>query len=336
MKTRSGCIQPPDRRTEAEVTKVSFVIPCYRSEHTITTVVEDIGMTMAQRPELEYEIVLVSDHSPDRVFEVIKSLAGPDPRIKGIDFTRNFGQHAALMAGYRQCTGDYIVSLDDDGQTPANEVFRLIDKLEEGYDVVFASYAEKKQNAFRRFGSQVNAWMTEVLIGKPHSLQANSYYAMKRYVMTEMIRYENAYPYIGGLVFRCTKNVANVPVDQKNRLEGKSGYGFKKLLSLWMNGFTAFSVKPLRLSTLAGAAFSVVGIIYGIYTIIHKILYPTVPAGYSSLMAVLLFLGGMLMLMLGMIGEYIGRIYISLNRSPQYVIRETVNASEEQGGIRNV
>jgi glycosyltransferase involved in cell wall biosynthesis len=318
------------------VTKISFVIPCYRSEHTITAVVEEIGATMAQRPELEYEIVLVSDHSPDGVFDVIKSLAAQDRRIKGIEFTRNFGQHAALMAGYRQCAGDYIVSLDDDGQTPANEAFRLIDKLEEGYDAVFASYAEKKQNAFRRFGSQVNAWMTEVMIGKPHSLQANSYYAMRRYVMTEMIRYENAYPYIGGLVFRCTKNVTNVPVTQKKRMEGKSGYSVKKLLSLWMNGFTAFSVKPLRLSVLAGAVISVGGIAYGVYTIIHKILYPTVPAGYSSLMAVLLFLGGMLMLMLGMIGEYIGRIYICLNKSPQYVIREAVNVNEEQGGIRDV
>ena len=288
--------------------KLSFVIPCYCSEHTITRVVEDIRATLKKRPGYDYEIILVSDHSPDKVFQIIKDLAAQDKRIKGIELVKNFGQHSALMAGYRQCTGEIMISLDDDGQAPAENLFGLVDKLEEGYDVVFAEYAKRKQNIFRRFGSLANALMTEVVIGKPHSLQANSYYAMKRYIMLEIIRYENSYPYIGGLIFRSTQNIANVLVSQRKRIDGKSGYSLKKLLSLWMNGFTAFSIKPLRISTCMGALTSFCSICFGIHVIINKIFHPEIQVGYSSLMAVFLFIGGMVMLMRGMIGEYIGRI----------------------------
>ena len=140
-----------------------------------------------------------------------------------------------------------------------------------------------------------------------------------------MIRYENSYPYVIGLVLRATKNITNVMVQHREREEGSSGYTFKKLLGLWFNGFTAFSVKPLRLATCVGAFSAFVGFLYGFYTIIKKMINPDVPLGFSSTMAAIVFFGGMIMIMLGLIGEYIGRIYISLNNSPQYVIRERLN-----------
>lgn len=303
--------------------KLSFVIPCYRSEKTIQAVVNEIQDALdTHTAEYAYEIILVCDHSPDDVYSVIRSMAEKDHRIRGVLLAKNFGQHAALMAGYHRCTGDIIISLDDDGQTPANEVFRLIEKLDEGYDVVFASYPQKKENAFRLWGSRINDWMARTMIGKPAALQLNSYYAAKRFVIQEMLRYSNAYPYIAGLILRTTANIANVEITHRSRSQGSSGYTITKLLTMWMNGFTAFSVRPLRIATLIGFMISVFSGLYGIYTIVNKFMNPGVPIGYSALMTTILFLGGMIMLMLGLLGEYIGRSYICINQSPQYVVRE--------------
>lgn len=305
--------------------KVSFVIPCYRSEQTITHVVDEIHRTLAELSEYVYEIILVNDCSPDNTFEVIRELCEKDSRITGINLAKNFGQHAALMAGFRHVQGDVVVCLDDDGQTPADEVGKLLDGIEKGSDVVYAKYNHKKHSTFRNFGSHVNELMTRMMLGKPKELFISSYFAAKRFIIDEVIRYENSYPYVIGLVLRSTKKITNVEVNHREREVGTSGYTLKKLLGLWFNGFTSFSVQPLRIATVMGGSFAVLGFIYAIYTIIKKFVNPAVPLGFSSLMSAILVIGGMVMIMLGLIGEYIGRIYITLNNSPQYVIREVVN-----------
>lgn len=313
--------------------KVSFVIPCYRSENTIAGVVEEIEKTMfALKASYDFEIVLVNDSSPDNTMGTIRKLCEAKKYIIGIGFARNFGQHAALMAGLRQATGDYVVCLDDDGQTPADEVSKLLDKLEEGYDAVYAKYEHKQHSGFRNLGSKVNELMTRVMLEKPKELYVSSYFAVKRFIVEDMIRYENSYPYVIGLVLRSTKNITNVVVNHREREEGSSGYTLKKLFALWFNGFTAFSVKPLRIATCVGVLCACAGFLYGIYIIINRFVNPDVPLGYSSMMAALVFFCGMIMVMLGLIGEYIGRIYISMNSSPQYVIRERINAEDEHKG----
>lgn len=305
--------------------KVSFVIPCYRSENTLEAVVNEIKEKMVSLQKYEYEIILVNDCSPDRTFAVIQKLCVENHNIIGLDHTRNFGQHAALMAGFHFATGDIIVCLDDDGQTPANEVDKLIDKIEEGYDVVYAAYENKKHSSFRNVGSNINRKMTEVMLGKPKELYISSYFAAKRFIVEEMLKYQNAYPYVIGLVLRTTKNICNVRVNHRDRIEGTSGYSFKKLIALWMNGFTSFSVVPLRMASYGGVFVAIMGFLYAVYTVIAKIVDPGRVIGWSSTIAVLLILGGFILLVLGMIGEYIGRIYISLNNSPQYVIRTVIN-----------
>jgi undecaprenyl-phosphate 4-deoxy-4-formamido-L-arabinose transferase len=310
--------------------KISFVIPCYRSKRTLANVVEEIEKKMETLPQYTYDVFLVNDCSPDDTFGVIRKLCEEKPYIRGIGFARNFGQHAALMAGLRHSDGDYVVCLDDDGQTPADEVDKLIQKLDEGYDAVYAKYEHKQHSAFRNFGSRVNEFMTRVMLGKPKELYISSYFAVKRFVVEDMIRYQNSYPYVIGLVLRATKNITNVTVTHREREEGASGYTLSKLLGLWFNGFTAFSVKPLRIATVIGAISAALGFLYGIYTIIKRLVNPAVPMGFSSIMSVLVFFGGMIMLMLGLIGEYIGRIYISMNNSPQYVIREKINMEADR------
>lgn len=307
--------------------KISFVIPCYRSEKTIEGVVAEIKSVVGQRPEVDYEIIMVSDHSPDDVYAVIEKMCAADSKhMRGILLAKNFGQQAALMAGFSRASGDVVFSLDDDGQAPVDAIWKLIDKIDkEGFDVVYGSYPVKKHNAFRNFGSLINHYMAVCLVGKPRDLRISSFYAIRRFIVDEMLRYKGPYPYPGGLIYRATKNISSVEVNHRARMVGSSGYTFRKLFALWMNGFTAFSVKPLRMATWVGCGVAAVGFLFGLWTVCNKLfIHPESPAGYSSLMAVLLFLGGMLMLMLGLIGEYIGRIYICINQSPQYVVaRET-------------
>ena len=310
---------------------VSFVIPCYRSEQTLESVINEIDETMAKQGGYDYEIILVNDGSPDNTWDKIREIAGKrtDNKVLGINFAKNFGQHAALMAGLKATKGDYVVCLDDDGQTPADEVYKLLDALKNGADAVYARYGHKQHNVFRNFGTAMNEWMASVMLGKPRELFVSSYFAVRRFVVDEMVKYDSSYPYVIGLVLRTTKNIVNVDVNHRKREVGTSGYTFVKLLGLWINGFTAFSIKPLRIATLSGSAFACFGFIYGIYTVIKKFVNPNVPVGFSAMMSAIMFIGGMLMLMLGMVGEYIGRIYISQNKNPQYVIRETTDQEED-------
>lgn len=309
---------------------ISFVIPCYRSEHTVMTVVDEIEDTMKAHAADRYEIILVNDGSPDQVWKVIQNRCEADAHVVGVNLAKNFGQHCALMAGYHQATGEIIVSLDDDGQTPADQVYRLLDKLEEGYDVVYATYPEYHQSAFRRWGSDFAKKMTYYMLNvKEDFPKGSSFYAMRRYVCREIIKYEHPYPYLGGLVLRSTRNIAMVPVEHRERLSGKSGYSLKALISLWFNGFTAFSVKPLEIGSIVGLTVAVAGFIFALVTLIRKLLNPNIPAGWSSTISALMILCGMIMVMLGLIGEYIGRIYICLNKSPQFVVREVLTKRGE-------
>ena len=204
---------------------------------------------------------------------------------------------------------------------------KLLAGIENGADVVYARYAHKKHSWFRNFGSKVNELMTRVMLGKPKDLYVSSYFAAKRFVVDEVLRYKNAYPYVIGLVLRSTKSIVNVDVTHREREIGTSGYTLVKLLALWINGFT-----PLRLATMAGTICAGLGFLYAIYTVIKKFVNPAVPVGFSSLMSAIMFIGGMLMLMMGMIGEYIGRIYVCMNNSPQYVIKEKVGKDSAEDG----
>lgn len=311
---------------------ISFVIPCYRSEATLPGVVKEIEDSMKEMENYDYEIIMVNDCSPDNTFEVISSLCTDHDgetgshNMIGINLARNFGQHSALMAGFHYAKGDIVICLDDDGQTPACEAGKLIRGIEQGADVVYARYDHKRHSLFRNFGSHINEIMTRIMLGKPKNLYISSYFAARRFVIDEILRYSYAYPYVMGLVLRTTKNIVNVDVHHRDRQAGSSGYTLGKLFALWFNGFTAFSVKPLRIATVTGTICAFLGFAYGIYTIIKKIFIqpPDLVIGFSALMSVTVFIGGVLMLMLGMVGEYLGRMYISINNAPQYVIRETV------------
>ena len=309
---------------------ISYVIPCYRSEKTIKLVVEEIVQLMNEHKEDEYEIILVNDSSPDDVWKVITELSSINDNIIGIDLAKNFGQHAALLTGYNYANGDVIVSLDDDGQIAVEDTYKLVDRLYEGYDVVYGRYHEQMHSKFRNMGTKMSRWMSEQMIGVPKTLVGSSFFVARKFIIKEMIRYPNAYVFLPGLVFRATDKVDCVYVGHRKREIGRSGYTFSKLVSLWINGATTFSIKPLRLSTLLGFLTAITGLICSIVVVVKKILYPDVMEGWSSLMAVTLILCGMILIVLGMLGEYVGRLYMSSNHEPQYVIRQTTTDNKDE------
>ena len=306
---------------------LSFVIPCYRSAHTIGAVVEELTRTVQTRQdEYDHEIILVNDGSPDNTAEVIRELCKTYPAIVFVDLSRNFGQHSAIMAGFHQVKGDIVVCLDDDGQTPADECFKLIDKVAEGYDIVFAEYPKRKQSWFRNLGSRFNTFCNHFFYNQPKELTANSYYACQRFVVDSALQYPNPFPYITGLLFQSVSRHCNVPVTHRARMEGQSGYNLKKLISLWVNGVTAFSIKPLRLASYMGWITAFGGFLFALATVIRKLFHPEMQAGWASTISVMLVLGGVIIALIGVVGEYIGRIYLSINRYPQFVVRSITRA----------
>lgn len=311
---------------------LSFVIPCYGSELTIESVIDEIIGVVAQRDAWDYEIICVNDGSPDGVLNILCRMASENPRITVVDLAKNMGKHSAIMAGYLFVRGELIVNLDDDGQCPMDRLWDLVDAVDAGHDVASAKYYVKRQSRFKNFGSAVNFKMSQWLLEKPADLHMENFSVFRRFIVDEMLRYRNAYPYIEGLILRATRNIVNVEMDQRERIAGTGGFTFRKAMGLWMNGFTAFSVKPLRLSTYIGFLSAGIGFVYGLYVIIQHLLNSSQPMGYSSTMSVLLFIGGLILFALGLIGEYVGRIYISINSSPQYVIRGVVNDNKGNGG----
>lgn len=313
--------------------KISFIIPCYGSEKTVEIVIEEIQKKIAERKEeYDYEIIAVNDKSPDGVWGVLKRISKNNQKVKIISLAKNMNRPGALMAGMGNATGDFIILMDDDGQCPMGSLWELIKPLEDGHDVSIAKYPKYKQSIFKSFGTIVNRKMTEIIMEKPKELNFTNFTAIKKYIVEEMLKYKNPYPYMTGLLLRTTSDIVNVEMEERERISGDTNFTLSKMIKLWLNGFTAFSVKPLRISTVIGFITAMIGFIYGMFIIIHKIfIHSSILPGYSSLMAVLLFIGGIIMLMLGMIGEYIGRIYICINNSPQYVIKEKYNIDEKSG-----
>ncbi|MBQ6154226.1 MAG: glycosyltransferase [Ruminococcus sp.] len=309
--------------------KISFVIPCYGSENTIEYVVSEIRETVAQRPEFTFEIIAVNDCSPDKVYEKLLVLAADDHRVKVINFAKNMNRPGAVMAGLNNVSGKYVVVMDDDGQCPMERFWDLFKPIEEGHDVSIAKYPERKQSAFKNFGTFVNKKMTEFIINRPKDMEFTNFMIMRSYIVDEIIKYKNPYPFFTGLILRTTKDIINVNMEERERISGSSTFTFGKMLGMWVNGLTAFSIKPLRISSLVGVICAVIGFVFGIVTIIRKLVSTNISVGWSSTISIMLFIGGLIMLMLGMIGEYLGRIYISLNNSPQFVIKEKINFDGE-------
>jgi undecaprenyl-phosphate 4-deoxy-4-formamido-L-arabinose transferase len=308
--------------------RLSIVIPVYRGAATVGPLVAKLIESLDRQYELE--IVLVNDGSPDNSAEVCRHLALTLHQVKFLNLSRNFSEHNAVMAGLNYCTGDWAVIMDDDFQNPPSEVTKLVDELRQGYDVVFSYYEEKKHHWFRNLGSQFNNAVASVMLQKPRDLYLSSFKAVSRFVIDELIKYDGPYPYIDGLILRFTRNYSRVLVAHDPRQEGKSGYTLAKLVALWLNMFTNFSILPLRFASVAGFVLALFGLGMAAVAVVERLVFDDVPSGWTSTIVSLFIVSGMQLFALGMIGEYLGRLFLKDNGRPQFVVRETVITTREK------
>ncbi len=305
---------------------VSVIIPCYRSSQTIEAVVDEIIETVGKRPGNDYQIVLVNDCSPDNTYEVITKLCERDKKITGIDMSRNFGQETAIVAGLSFASGDAVIVMDDDGQCPTPEMWKLVDKVNEGYDIVYAKFSVKNTSLFKKFTSDLHGKISETIGVKPRGIALSSFWAMSSFCANQLSKYHSPFTSRGGYLMRITQKFANVDIDeQRERLAGSSGYNLKKLFALWFSNFTNFSIVPIRTMANIGWIIALAGFIFVLVLIIRKLALPDIAIGYTSIMATLMFFGGLIIAMIGFIGEYIGRTYMTVSGMPQFIVRDTIN-----------
>ena len=300
----------------------SVIIPCYQSSRTIRAVVEETMQTFKELKRGDVEFVLVDDCSPDEGATVreLRRLVEDYPCVRAVELAKNSGQHNAQMAALNYTKGDYIVSMDDDGQTSPTQLEKLLDEIEKGYDIVYAYYPHKHHSGGRNLGSRFNQWSMSVLIGKPKDMKTSSFWVIRRFVRDYAIQYKSSYTHIQGVFLRVTRNISCVPVEHFSRQVGESGYNYKKLIQLWAN-IIGFSIVPLRLATVLGNVFALTGLIGIIVVIIRKIIRPVTAIGWPSLMVSIFFFSGLILMFMGLIGEYIGRIFLGMCNNPQYVVR---------------
>jgi undecaprenyl-phosphate 4-deoxy-4-formamido-L-arabinose transferase len=299
---------------------VSFVVPLYNTGSALPKLIEAFrGLRM----EGEFELILVNDASPDGTGErVLPLLAEMPVSVTFVDLARNFGEHAAVLEGFRHSKGKFVINLDDDLQNPISEALRLLDHIQKtGADVVYAFYEEKKHHWFRNMGSWLTNWMATWLLDKPKDLYLCSFRAHSRALIDHVIRYDGPYPYIDGLILAATNRIERLLVAHHDREVGASGYTLRKLVRLWMNMFFNFSIMPLRLASVLGMVLAAAGLLQMVLVVLERCLYGVSVQGWSSLMAAVAIFSGAQLLMLGLIGEYIGRSYMTLSGKPQTVVR---------------
>lgn len=303
--------------------KISVVIPCYYSEKTIIDVVEESINEFEKINNYSYEFILVNDGSDDATFERITELAEKYPFVIGVDLAKNCGQHNAIIAGMRLAQGDYILGMDDDFQTHPSQIYKLINKLEEGYDIVYGKFPHRHHSFIRNIESKISELSVRFLIDNPKDLKACPMYIIKRFVRNEIIKNNSSYTNLRGLFLRTTSRIANAEIEHFDRKSGTSNYTFKKLMRLW-GAFLNYSVKPVKLIRSLGGIIFTAGIIYLIVSLILQIPYVNIIA------AEIMIFAGIIIFILGLLGEYLVRLFMVSTHEPQYVIRSITHQQKQE------
>lgn len=304
------------------MTSLSIVIPVYNAENTIANLCRELMTLLAA--DYRLQIVLVNDCSRDETDTICKCLQVDFPRtLTYVSLSRNFGEHNAVMAGLNQAMGEYVVIMDDDFQNPPAEVPKLLAEIQKGFDVVYCQYPAKQDSLFRNIGSYLNGTMARVILNKPANLYLSSFKVMNRFLVNELVTYKTPNPYLDAIILRITRKIGTVEVRHDQRLAGRSGYSLKKLAALWGDMVISFSLIPLRIL----AAFGFILTLLGSYSVANMLIRNLLPeltdfSDLEELSSVAMFFRGFQLLATGILGEYIGRIYLKLNQEPQFIIRE--------------
>jgi polyisoprenyl-phosphate glycosyltransferase len=311
------------------VNKISVIIPVYNSEGCLNELARRLTDVLDNFGKI-YEIVLVNDFSQDNSWVKIAELCVKYNCIKGISLRKNFGQDNALMAGLNYSSGESVIIMDDDLQHDPEDIPALLGGLEKGYDVCYTNFRSKKQTWFKNLGSWFNDKVANIIINKPKGIYLSPYKAIKREVVDEVLRYNGPYPYVDGLIFRVTRNITQVIVKHYTRYAGSGNYNLRKSILVWLKLFTNFSIFPLRIATFMGLITSAIGFIFGLIVIIQYFMGINFPSGWASLVIVVLFMGGIQLITAGIIGEYVGRLFLFQSDEPQFVINEIIDDSSKK------
>ncbi len=306
---------------------LSVVIPVYGGEKSLPQIVSQVEQVAAGR-RWSHEIIFVCDQSPDNSWQVIAKLAKEKPNVAGILLRINAGQHNAVMAGLAQAKGEVIVTMDDDLQHAPSDIPALVDKVEQGHDVAYARFKKRKHPLWKVLGSRLTNSVASYLMNKPRELYLSPFRAFRPVIRDEILRYQGPYVYVDGLILSVTRNIAMVDVDHHDRYAGDSNYSFCKSVSLWLKMATSFSIMPLRITSFFGMVMAGVGFLFAVLFVIQRFTINVMPIGWSSLIVTILIIGGVQLLALGMLGEYLGRALLTLNGRPQYVIAAKTGAPE--------
>lgn len=305
---------------------LSFVIPLYHSAETIAGVVHDI---QALNIPGGHEIVLVNDGSTDRTGDVCRELVKTARvPITYIEHARNYGEHNAVLTGWRHAQGAHIVNLDDDGQNPPDEAARLWEHARASrLDVVFGHYEEKQHAAWRNFGSWLTNRMTDWALDKPPGFYLSSFRCVSAFVAKQVAGYAGPYPYLDGLLLQVTQRIGSISVRHQPRRAGQSTYTLRRLIRLWLSAWVNFSVLPLRVATVMGLLLGLAGLLAlgWVAWLWWRDIGPE--SGWGWLMAAMLIFSGTQLVLLGLIGEYVGRMFLAVNQRPQAVVRELVRVA---------
>ncbi len=299
---------------------LSVVVPVYRGADTVGALVHALAEL---RPEGGIEVVLVNDGSPDCSGDVCRALVREAPMaITYVEHARNYGEHNAVMTGLRHISGAYVITMDDDLQNPPEEVVRLYDHARLGnWDVVYTRYAEKKHAVWRNLGSRFANKVADWLLDKPKGLYLSSFRCMSALTVQSVTRYQGPYPYIDGLIMEVTQRIDSIEVAHLPRAAGRSNYTLRRLVRLWLNLATSFSLAPLRMAILLGVVMAALGVAGAVVTIAEALFSHNTPSGWASTMTAILLVGGVQSMILGVMGEYVGRTFLSANGKPQGTIR---------------
>jgi len=313
-----------------------LVIPVYNGSRSIADVVRSIHESFSGR---SFEVVLVNDGSEDDSERVCQSLVTQFPRtVVFVHLARNFGEHAAVLAGLNHARGEYVAVLDDDGQNPPAEVLRMLEAIRSGgHDVVYGRYRVKQHSGFRNFGSWANDRMANRMLGKPRDLYLSSFKVMNRFIVDEIVRYHGSFPYVDGLILRATRNLAQIDVEHLGST--RSNYTLGRLVKLWLNMFLNFSMLPLRVAALLGVFASAGSLLLMVAIVIDKLyINPGVVVGIPTVLLTIVFFAGVQLVILGTMGEYLGRMFLDQSGSPQFVVRYVRRAEANDGalGVRGV
>lgn len=306
--------------------KLSVVVPVYRSRDCLGPLLDRLEAVMgpAGLGPGDFEVVLVNDGSPDDSWSEIVRLSSSRPCIRGVSLSRNFGQHNATMAGLRESRGRYVVVMDDDLQHPPEAVPAILEKLRDGADVCYTTYRDRQHAVWKVLGSRANDLFATWLLDKPRGLYLSSFKGMNRMIVEAVCCYDGPFTYIDGLILDVTRNVESIEIQHTSRLAGKGNYNLRRSFSLWLRMVTSFSVLPLRLASLAGGLMGLLAAGLSCYLAVQVMRYGTPVPGWASTMVAILMVGSVQLIAIGLIGEYVGRAYLRLNNSPQYVVRNRV------------